>query len=75
MKQQEQGIEMNEMSMCRVTCKDEIKSEHIQRTTRVAQASKKITGRRLVRDERRTHTEENAEDGYTRKMKRRLCNS
>ena len=33
--------------MCRVTGKDKIRNEHIQGTTKVAQASKKITERRL----------------------------
>ena len=50
-KRQEKRIEMTEMRMlrwmCGVTCKDKIRNEHIRGTTRVAQASKKITERRL----------------------------
>ena len=34
--------------MCRVTCKDKIRNEHIRGTAIVAQASKKITERRLI---------------------------
>ena len=34
--------------MCGVTRKDKIRNEHIRGTTRVAQASKKITERRLI---------------------------
>ena len=34
--------------MCEVTRKDKISNEHIRGTTRVAQASKKITERRLI---------------------------
>ena len=50
-KRQEKRIEVTEMRMlrwmCRVTRKDKIRNEHIRGTTRVAQASKKITERRL----------------------------
>ena len=51
MKIQEKRIEVTEMRMlrwmCGVTRKDKIRNEHIRGTTRVAQASKKITERRL----------------------------
>ena len=47
----EKRIEVTEMRMlrwmCGVTRKDKIRNEHIRGTTRVAQASKKITERRL----------------------------
>ena len=50
-KRQEKRIEVTEMRMlrwmCGVTRKDKIRNEHIRGTTRVAQASKKITERRL----------------------------
>ena len=50
-KRQEKRIEVTEMRMlrwmCGVTRKDKIRNEHIRRTTRVAQASTKITERRL----------------------------
>ena len=50
-KRQEKRIEVTEMRMrrwmCGVTRKDKIRNEHILGTTRVAQASKKITERRL----------------------------
>ena len=50
-KRQEKRIEVTEMRMlrwmCGVTRKDEIRNEHIRGKTRVAQASKKITERRL----------------------------
>ena len=80
-KRQEKRIEVTEMRMlrwmCVVTRKDKIRNEHIRGTTRVAQASKKITERRLalVRacdEERwRTHTEESVEDGYTKEKEER----
>ena len=51
-KRQEKRIEVTEMRMlrwmCGVTRKDKIRNEHIRGTTRVAQASKKITKRRLI---------------------------
>ena len=51
-KRQEKRIEVTEIRMlrwmCGVTRKDKIRNEHIRGTTRVAQASKKITGRRLI---------------------------
>ena len=51
-KKQEKRIEVTEMRMlrwmCGVTRKDKIRNEHIRGTTRVAQASKKITERRLI---------------------------
>ena len=51
-KRQEKRIEVTEMRMlrwmCGVTRKDKIWNEHIRGTTRVAQASKKITERRLI---------------------------
>ena len=50
-KRQESRIEVNEMRMlrwmCGVTRKDKIRNEHIRGTTKVAQASRKITERRL----------------------------
>ena len=50
-KRQEKRIEVTEMRMlrwmCGVTRKDKFRNEHIRGTTRVAQASKKITERRL----------------------------
>ena len=50
-KRQEQWIEVTEMRMlrwiCGVTRKDKSRNEHIRGTTRVAQASKKITERRF----------------------------
>ena len=60
-----------------MTRKDKIRNEHIRGTIRVAEASKKITERRLnlVRacdEERwRTHTEESVEGGYTREKEER----
>ena len=51
-KRQEQRIEVTEMRMlrwmCGVTRKDKIRNEHIRGTTSVAQASKKMTERRLI---------------------------
>ena len=49
---QEARLEVNEMRMlmrwmCGVTRKDKIQNEHIRRTARVVQASKKITEERL----------------------------
>ena len=48
---QEAGLEVNEMRMlrwvCGVTMRDKIRNEHIRGTTRVVQASKKITEKRL----------------------------
>ena len=48
---QESRLEVNDMRMrrwmCRATRRDTIRNEHIRRTTRVAQASKKITEKRL----------------------------
>ena len=50
-KRQESRIEVNEMRMlrwmCGVTRKDKIRNEHIRGTTKVAQASRKITERKL----------------------------
>ena len=50
-KRQESRIEVNEMRMLRWMCgvirKDKIRNEHIRGTTKVAQASRKITERRL----------------------------
>ena len=47
----ESRIEVNEMRMlrwmCGVTRKDKIRNEHIRGTTKVVQASRKITERRL----------------------------
>ena len=48
---QEAQLEANEMRMlrwmCGVTKRDDIRNEHIKGTTRVVQASKKITEKRL----------------------------
>ena len=48
---QEARLEVNEMRMlrwmCEVTGRDDIRNEHIRGTTRVVQASKKITEKRL----------------------------
>ena len=44
---QEKQIEVTKMRMLRWMCKDKIRNEHIRGTTRVAQASKKVTERRL----------------------------
>ena len=48
---QEARLEVNEMRMlrwmCGVTRRDKIRNEHIRGTTRVVQASKKITEKRL----------------------------
>ena len=67
-KRQESRIEVNEMRtlrwMCGVTRKDKIRNEHIRGTTKVAQASRKITERRLKmvwarhEDGRRSRSEE-----------------
>ena len=50
-KREESKIEVNEMRMlrwmCGVTRKDKIRNEHIRGTTKVVQASRKITERRL----------------------------
>ena len=50
-KRQESRIEVNEMRMlrwmCGVTRKDKIRNKHIRGTTKVVQASRKITERRL----------------------------
>ena len=50
-KRQESRIEVNEMRMlrwmCGVTRKDKIRNEHIRGTTKIVQASRKITERRL----------------------------
>ena len=50
-KRQESRIEVNEMRMlrwmCGMTRKDKIRNEHIRGTTKVVQASRKITERRL----------------------------
>ena len=48
-KRKENGIQVNDMRMLRwmygVTRKDKVRNEHLRGTTRVAQASKKITER------------------------------
>ena len=50
-REQEVRLEINEMRMlrwmCGVTRRDKIRNEHIRGTTRVVQASKKITEKRL----------------------------
>ena len=77
---QEQPIRVNGMTiirwMCGVTRKDKIRSEHILGTTRVAQASKKITKRLLnwyghvMRRDKGTHTEKSVGNKHTRRMER-----
>ena len=51
MRGKEARLEVNEMRMlrwmCGVTRRDKIRNEHIKGTTRVVQASKKITEKRL----------------------------
>ena len=73
---QEGRLEVNEMSMlrwmCGVTRRDTIRKEHIIGTTRVVQASKKITEKttEVVRpceeNERGAHSEKNTRCGHTR---------
>ena len=80
-KRQEKRIEVTEMRMlrwmCGVTRKYKIRNEHIRGTTRVAQASKKITERRLIwyghvmtRDGEHI-LEESVEGRYTRESEER----
>ena len=80
-KRQEKRIEVTEIIMlrwmCGVTRKDKIRNEHIRGTTRMAQASKKITMRRLNwyghvmrRDGEHIYTEESVEGGYTRQFQK-----
>ena len=58
--------------MCGVTPKDNIRNEHIRGSTRVTQASKKITRGRLswyghlLRKYDERHADESVENGYTR---------
>ena len=83
---QEARLEVNEMRMlrwmCRVTRRDKIRNEHIRGTTRVVQASKKITEKRrktteVVRpceeNERGAHSEKNARCRHTREKKKRAA--
>ena len=63
-----------------MTRRDKIRNEHIRGTTRVVQASKKITEKRLkwyVRpceeNERGAHSEKNARCGHTREKKKRAA--
>ena len=81
-KRQEKRIEVTEMRMlrwmCGVTRKDKIRNEHIRGTTRVAQASKQITERRLNwyghvtrKDGEHMYTEESVEGGYNREKEER----
>ena len=79
-KRQESRIEVNEMRMlrwmCGVTRKDKIRNEHIRGTTKVAQASRKITERRLKwygarhEDGRRSRSEESDAESDTGERKR-----
>ena len=68
-KRQESRIEVNEMRMlrwmCGVTRKDKIRNEHIRGTTKVAQASRKITERRLKWYGRRSRSEESDDESDT----------
>ena len=77
---QEARLEVNEMRilrwMCGVTRRDKIRNEHIRGTTRVVQASKKITEKRLkwyghVRRMKEEHiVRRYARCGHTREKKR-----
>ena len=75
-KRQESRIEVNEMRMlrwmCGVTRKDKIRNKHIRGTTKVVQASRKITERRLKfmvwarhEDGRRSCSEESDDESDT----------
>ena len=72
----EARLEVNEMRMlrwmCGVTRRDKIRNEHIKGTTRVVQASKKITEKRLKWYG--AHSEKNARCGNTREKKKRAPN-
>ena len=81
---QEARLEVNEMRMlrwmCGVTRRDKIRNEHIRGTTRVVQASKKITEKRLFKvvrpcekNERGAHSEKNARCRHTMKKKKRAA--
>ena len=81
---QEARLEVNEMRMlrrmCGVTRRDKIRNDHIRGTTRVVQASKKITEKRLkwyghVSRMKEEHilSEKNARCGNTREMKKRAA--
>ena len=78
---QEARLEVNEMRMlrwmCGVTRRNKIRNEHIRGTTRVVEASKKITEKRLVRpceeNERGAHSEKNARCRHTREKKKRAA--
>ena len=82
-KRQEKLIEVTEMRMlrwmCGVTRKYTIRNEHIRGTTRVAQASKKITERRLIwyghvmRRDGEHILKESDEGRYTREKKERTA--
>ena len=78
---QEARLEVNELRvlrwMCGVTRRDNIRNRHIRGTTRVVQASKKTTGKRLEwptamceENERGAHSEKNATCGHTREGRR-----
>ena len=63
--------------MCGVTRRDNIRNEHIRGKTRVVQASKKITEKRLKwygqENERGAHSEKNARCRHTREKKKRAA--
>ena len=65
--------------MCGVIRRDDIRNEHIRGTTRVVQASKKITEKttEVVRpckeNERRAHSEKNVRCEHTGEKKKRMA--
>ena len=79
---QKARLEVNEMRMlrwmCGVTRRDKIRNEHIRGTTRVVQASKKITDKttevvRPCEENERAHSEKNVRCGNTGEKKKRTA--
>ena len=76
---QEARLEVNELRMlrwmCGVTRRDKNRNEHIRGTTRVVQASKIITEKRLKCEvnERGAHNEKNVRCGHTGEKKKRTA--
>ena len=75
---QEARLEVNEMRMlrwmCGVTRRDKIRHEHIRGTTRVVQASKKITGKQLKwYSHVMRNNEKNVRCGHTREKTKRAA--